>query len=148
MVVILPFFFFYSLLPVPDNFGLCWFRGLCSQVRNVSVKEENNGFIKLEVETTTWALYTSKSTDHGGAYCLGSARVGLSGKENSLLWNCQVHLDPRSPGTVCQQILLVIDPTPKHTLPSQMPFRDMELSLVENHLSLVHCFNSDKVYFL
>lgn len=56
MVVIL-LFFFYSLLPIPDNFGLCWFRGLGSQARNVSTKEENNGFIKLEVETLLPGLF-------------------------------------------------------------------------------------------
>ena len=101
----------------------------------------------MEVEITTWALYTSKSTDHGGAYYLGSEKVGHFRKDNSLLWKCQVYLDPWSPGTVCQQKRLVIDPTRNIPSPSQMPFRDMELFMVENHLSLVCYFKSEDIYF-
>ena len=98
----------------------------------------------MEVEITTWALYTSKSTDHGGAYYLGSENVGHFRKDSSLLWKCQVYLDPWSPGTVCQQKRLVIDPTSKHT---PLPFRDMALFMAENHLSLVCYFKSEDVYF-
>ena len=107
-------FLVYSLLPIPPNFGLCWFRDLGFQGRNISIKEEKNGLIRLEVEITTWALYTSKLTDHGGTNYLDLGKVGHFRKDNSLLWNCQVYLDPWSLGTVCQQKRLVIDPTSKH----------------------------------
>lgn len=45
------------------NFGLCWSRDLCFQGRRASTREQNNGFIKLEVENATflpWAPYTSE----------------------------------------------------------------------------------------